>query len=907
LLGRVPERAAITGVIDAARAGHCGVLVIRGEPGIGKTALLEYAIESGAGLSIARITGVESEMQLAFAGLHQLCAPMLNRVDHLPGPQRDALGVAFGVMAGAAPNRFLVSLAALSLLSEAAAEQPLLCVVDDAQWLDQTSAQVLGFVARRLLAEPIALLIATREPGDELTGLPELVVPGLDEGATRELLRSVVMAPVDERIRARLVAETRGNPLALLELPRGLISAEQPGLLGMVDEPGQLSERIEGNFRERLEALPDDTQQLLVVAAAEPTGDPLLLWRAAGRLGIPVEAAVAAEAAGLVAITDRVTFRHPLVRSAAYRAASPEARQAVHGALADVTDPELDPDRRAWHRAGSASGPDDEVAADLERSAGRAHARGGCAAAAAFLQRSASLTLDPRQRVERSLAAAYAAYQSGSSDLAPGLIEAAEAGPLNDLQRARLDLLRARIAFQSDRGRAAAPLLLNAARQFERLDLRLARDTYLEAMSAAIFASRLAADVGPREVADAARAVPSPQPPRAPDLLLDGMTLLITEGYPAAAGSLKSALKAFREEHISEDEGLTWLWQACGAAGLVWDYDSWDELSARLVDLASEAGAIMALPIALSTRAGVNMLAGNIATCASLVTEVQSVTEATRSSIAPYAELGLAVFQGRADEAFQIVAAATKDVERRGEGEGLSFIQWAVAVLCNSLGRYEEALQAAQEARKDFSAIWFSNWAVAELIEAATRSDEPELAATALQRLSEDTRASGTDWALGIGARSRALVKDGADAEASYCEAVDRLSRTPLRSELGRAHLLYGEWLRRRQRRRDARDELHAARAIFESVGAASFAERALTELRATGEHVRKRTVDTGTALTAQEALIARLASDGASNPQIAAQLYISPATVAYHLRKVFAKLDVSSRRQLARSVPRAT
>jgi len=907
LLGRVPERAAITGVLDAARAGHCGVLVIRGEPGIGKTALLEYAIESGAGLSIARITGVESEMQLAFAGLHQLCAPMLNRVDHLPGPQRDALGVAFGVMAGAAPNRFLVSLAALSLLSEAAAEQPLLCAVDDAQWLDQTSAQVLGFVARRLLAEPIALLIATREPADELTGLPELVVPGLDEGATRELLRSVVMAPVDERIRARLVAETRGNPLALLELPRGLISAEQPGLLGMVDEPGQLSERIEGNFRERLEALPDDTQQLLVVAAAEPTGDPLLLWRAAGRLGIPVEASVAAEAAGMVAITDRVTFRHPLVRSAAYRAASPEARQAVHGALADVTDPEMDPDRRAWHRAGSASGPDDEVAADLERSAGRAHARGGCAAAAAFLQRSASLTLDPRHRVERSLAAAYAAYQSGSSDLAPGLIEAAEAGPLNDLQRARLDLLRARIAFQSDRGRAAAPLLLNAARQFERLDLRLARDTYLEAMSAAIFASRLAADVGPREVADAARAVPSPQPPRAPDLLLDGMTLLITDGYPAAAGSLKSALKAFREEHISEDEGLTWLWQACGAAGLVWDYDSWDELSARLVDLASEAGAIMALPIALSTRAGVHMLAGDIASCASLVAEVQSVTEATRSSIAPYAELGLAVFQGRADEAFQIVAAATKDVERRGEGEGLSFIQWAVAVLCNSLGRYEEALQAAQEAGKDFSAIWFSNWAVAELIEAATRSDEPELAASALRRLSEDTRASGTDWALGIGARSRALVKDGADAEASYREAVDRLSRTPLRTELGRAHLLYGEWLRRRQRRRDAREELHAAHAIFESVSAASFAERALTELRATGEHVRKRTVDTGTALTAQEALIARLASDGASNPQIAAQLYISPATVAYHLRKVFAKLDVSSRRQLARSVPRGT
>jgi DNA-binding CsgD family transcriptional regulator/tetratricopeptide (TPR) repeat protein len=485
--------------------------------------------------------------------------------------------------------------------------------------------------------------------------------------------------------------------------------------------------------------------------------------------------------------------------------------------------------------------------------------------------------------------------------VAPGLVAAAEAGPLDDLQQARLDLLHARIAFACNRGRAAPPLLLKAARRFERLDVRVARHTYLEALSAALFASRLATGVGIPEVVEAARAVPAAWPARAPDLLLDGMALLITEGYPAGAPVLKAAVKAFREEDISEQEGLDLLWQACGAAGLMWDYESWDEISARLITLARQAGALMALPVALSTRAGVQMFAGDFTGAASLVAEVQSVTEATRSSIAPYAGLALAALQGRADEAFQIIESATIDAESRGEGEGLSFVQWATAVLCNSIGRYEEALEAAQQASEDSPAIWFSNWAVAELIEAASHSQMPERAADALHRLAENTRASGTDWALGVGARSRALVSDGADAEPSYREAIERLGRTPLRVELGRSHLLYGEWLRRWRRMRDARDELHAAYAIFDSVGAASFAERACAELRATGEHVRKRTVGARAALTPQEALIARLAGEGASNPQIAAQLFISPATVAYHLRKVFAKLDVSSRHQLAR------
>jgi DNA-binding CsgD family transcriptional regulator len=901
LIGRVPERAALGGVLDAARAGHSAVLVIRGEPGIGKTALLDYAIESGTGLRITRVAGIESEMELAFAALHQLCAPMLNRMDHLPGPQREALGVAFGLRAGAAPDRFLVSLAALSLLSDAADEQPLLCVVDDAQWLDRASAQVLGFVARRLLAEPVALLIAARELEEDFTGLPELVVLGLNERDARELSRSVACGPLDERVRERLVAETRGNPLAMLELPRELMLAEQPGLTGVADPPG-LSDRIEDNFRRRLETLPADTRQLLLVAAAEPAGEPLLLWRAASRLGIAVDAADAAETAGLLAISDRVTFRHPLVRSAAYRAASPMARRMVHGALAEVTDPETDADRRAWHRAQATAGADEEVAADLERSAGRAHARGGCAAAAAFLKRSASLTLDPVLRAERSLAAADATYHSGAFDVALGLVAAAEAGPLDDLQRARLDLLHARIAFASNHGRDAPPLLLKAARQFEGLDVRLARDTYLEALSAALFASWLTR-VGIPEIAEAARLVPTPQPPRAPDLLLDGTALLITEGYPAGAPVLKAAVKAFREEEISDDKGLHWLWQACGAAGLMWDYESWDELSARLVTLIREAGALMVLPVAFSTRAGVLMFAGDFAGAGALVAEVRSATEATRSNIAPYAGLTLAVLQGRVDEAFQIIEVGSKDVVSRGEGEGICLVRWATAVLCNSVGRYEEALEAAQQASEDSPAILFSNWAVVELVEAATRCRMPERAATALDRLSESTRASGTDWALGVGARSRALVSGGADAEPSYREAIERLARTPLRVELGRAHLLYGEWLRRRRRMHDARDELHAAHAIFDSIGAASFAERTRAELRATGEHVRKRRVDTRAELTPQEALIARLAGDGASNPQIAAQLFISRATVAYHLRKVFAKLDVSSRHQLTRGV----
>src|SRR5580698_390896 len=905
LLDRLPER-----------AGRSGVLVVRGEPGVGKTALLDWAVESAAGLRVVRVAGVESEMELAFAALQQLCARMLDKLAGLPDPQRAALGVAFGLTTGAAPDRFLVGLAALSLLSAVAERQPLLCVVDDAQWLDRASAQALAFVARRLLADPIALVFAAREPGEEFRGLPELAVGGLRDGDARELLGSVVGGPLDERVRDRIVAETRGNPLALLELPRGVTPTELaggfgfpgvpglPGVAGVDGVPGA-SGRIEDSFRRRLEVLPAVTQRLMLVAAAEPAGDPALVWRAAERLGIGAGAIAPAADAGLLTNGERGVFRHPLGRSAVYRAASPPDRRAAHQALADATDPRADPDRRAWHRAQAAPGPDEEVASELERSAGRAQARGGLAAAAAFLERSAALTLDAVRRAERALAAAQAKYQAGEFDATLALLATAEAGPPDELRRARADLLRGQIAFSSSRGSDAPPLLLKAARQFEPLDPRSARETYLDVLAAATFAGRLALGGGMREVAEAARmAPPPPGPVRPPDLLLDGLALLVTEGYPAGAPVLRQAVSAFRGTDVSREEELRRPWLACRAAGLVWDYASWDVLSDRQVRLARAAGLLITLAIAYNIRAGVHLLAGEFTEAASMVAQAESVTEATGSSIAQYGALAPAVFRGQEAHAAHLIQTATDDAGRRGEGAGLSFAQWAAAVLSNSLGRYEQALAAAQRASEDSPAIIFANWALVELVEAAVRSGVPERAAGALQRLSGIARACGTDWALGAEARSRALVSDGDPAENLYREAIDRFGRTRLRVDLARAHLVYGEWLRRERRRRDARDQLGRADEIFDSIGATAFAERARIELRAAGGHARQQTTETPETLTAQEALIARLAGEGASNPEIAAQLFISPATVAYHLRKVFTKLSISSRNQLAPAVP---
>jgi DNA-binding CsgD family transcriptional regulator len=897
LHGRRDEREVLRGLLAAVRGGQSRVLVVCGEPGVGKTALLESAIGSASGFRVARAVGVESEMELAFAALHQLCAPMLDRLDRLPAPQQDALAVAFGLRTGDAPDRFLVGLAVLSLLAEVAEDQPLLCVVDDAQWLDLASAQALVFVARRLLAESVALILVTRDPGEALRGLPKLAVEGLRDRDARELLGSALRVRLDERVRERIVAETRGNPLALLELPRGLTSAELAGGFGLPSALG-LSGRIEDSFRRRFAELPVDTQRLLVVAAAEPVGDPVLVWRAAGRLGIGVQAA--ADTDGLLTIGASVTFRHPLVRSSVYRGASPEERQAVHRALADATDPAVDPDRRAWHLAQATPGFDEDVASELERSAGRAQARGGLAAAAAFLERATELTPEPVRRAERALAAAQAKHRAGAFDAALRLLAIAESGPLNELQRAQVALLRGQIEFAVHRGRDAPPLLLSAATRLEPLDTGLARATYLEALSAAISAGRLGAADGVRTTAEAARRAPlSPEPPRAPDLLLDGLSVVHTEGYAAGTPMLKRALQAFRSDELSTEEGIGWLWLACRTAMDLWDDESWFVLSARQVQLARDAGALAALPLALNLRAGIHLFAGQFDAAERLSEEAHAVSDAIANPDVPHARVFLAAWRGQETETLRLTGAVDRDATARGEGRTIGVVRYATAVLYNGLGRYDDALAAAGHATEYPQDLAFYMWGLVELIEAAARSGKTELAADRLRRLSELTRTTRTDWALGVEAQSRALVSEDDVVEHLFREAIERLERTRVRVALARTHLLYGEWLRRERRRLDAREQLRHAHEMFTEFGMEAFAERARIELEATGEHARKRRVETRDDLTPQEAQISRLAAEGATNQEIAAQLFISPSTVDYHLRKAFRKLGVKSRRQL--------
>jgi DNA-binding CsgD family transcriptional regulator len=899
--GRDAECAALDELLHATRQGESRALVIRGEPGVGKTALLEYSIDSAPGFRVARAAGVESEMELAFAGLHQLCAPLLDRLDRLPGPQRKALRGAFG-LSGDETTRFLVALATLSLLSDAAEEHPLLCVVDDAQWLDDASALSLAFVARRLGAESIAIVFATRGPSEELRALPELVVGGLADYDARALLDSAVHGRLDEQVRDRIVAETRGNPLALLELPRDLSAAELAGGFGHPD-PQALTERIEQSFLRRVESLPPQSQRLLLVAAAEPLGDAALLWRAAERLGIGADALVAAKEAGLIEAGALARFRHPLVRSAIYWSASPQARREVHRALAESTDQAVDPDRRAWHIAEATLESDESIAAELEHSAIRAQARGGLAAAAAILERSAVLTPEPARRVERTLATAEAKLAAGAFDSALGLLATAQAGPLDELQRARVDLLAAEIAFGMNHGNDAPALLLQAAKRLEPLDVRRARETHLSAISAAQFAGRLAQGDALGETAGAARLAPAAETTRASDLLLDGLAVRLTDGPTDAAPILTAALKAFLSEDLPTEEGLRWLWLACNVALDLWDDESWEGLATRHVQLARDAGALTELPLALTSRASVHMFRGELAVAASLTEETGQVINATGSQLAPYGALVLAAWQGREARVQALIDAITKEVASRGEGIGLTVIGWTRALVGNSRGRYEEAQGAAEDASREPRELSVSARALVERIEAVSRTGNAALGTNALERLSVSTRASGTDWALGIEARCRALLSEVQATEELYLEAIERLGRTRVKVEHARSHLLYGEWLRRGRRRLEAREHLRTADDMFDAMGLEAFAERARRELRATGETARKRTPDTGGELTAQEALIAQLARDGHSNPAIGAQLFISPRTVEYHLHKVFVKLGINSRDQL-RSLP---
>jgi DNA-binding CsgD family transcriptional regulator len=905
LIDRRSERVVLDRLVEAVRSGESGALVLSGEAGEGKTALLEYVAEQASDCRVVRVAGVQSEMELAFAALHQLCAPILGSLQRLPPPQGDALRTALGMSRGPAPDRFLVGLAVLSLLSDAAEQQPLLCLIDDEQWLDRSSAQVLGFVARRLGTESVGLVFAARAPSSDLAGLLELKVEGLREVDARALLDAELTGPLDTGVRDQILAETHGNPLALLELLRGLTAQQLAGGFGL---PGtvELLGGIDESFRRRVDVLPEQTRRLLLIAAAEPVGDPVLVWRAAALLGIGADAAAAAVQVNLIEFGTRVRFRHPLVRSVVYGSASPQERQEVHAALAQVTDPQLDPERRAWHRAQAAPGPDEDVAADLERCADRAQARGGVAATAAFLERATMLTSDPARCIERALEAAGAHLQAGALDTARHLLSIAEAGAVTDLQQARIDLIAAELAFVTSRGSDAPSLLLKAARRLEPIDPERSRATYLQAFSAAMLTGRLALGGGVLEVAHAAKAAPPPRnPTRAPDLLLEGLAAHFEEGYAAGLPILRRALEVFGLG-MSADEQLRCHWVAGVVAPHLWEDDRWYLLSERHVELARGIGALSELPLALNMRAFTLLFAGDLTGAAALVAEHQVALDATGGHLVPYAELGLAALRGRQAEAAALIDATIEEANLRGEGIGIAVAEWANAVMNNGLGSYETAMRAAQRGTAYALEMVTPTWAAAELVEAAVRSGRKDLAADALRRLAERTTPSGTDWARGVEARSRALLGDGDTAEHLYLVAIETLGNTRVRTELARAHLLYGEWLRGERRRIDARAQLRIAHEMLEAMGMEAFAERAGRELQATGETARKHTVAThDQALTAQEAHIARLARDGLSNAEIGARLFISARTVEYHLKKVFAKLGISSRRQLDRVLPR--
>jgi DNA-binding CsgD family transcriptional regulator len=903
-LGRTRERERLDAMLAQAREGHSAVLVIRGEPGIGKTALLRYAARQASGLRTTEVEGVQAEMELPFAGIHRLCTSMLDRLKVLAEPQENALRVALGLSSGDAPNVFLVALAVLNLLGATAGERPLLCLVDDAQWLDASSVQALGFVARRLVAEPVAMVFALREPATTraLDGLPEFSLKGLDERDARALLSSAVPGRLDDRVRDRIIAETGANPLALIELSQRMSPSERAG--GFAPPAGSdLPSRLEEEYVERVTGFPEATRRLVLLAAADPLGDASLLWRAAERLSTDPSALEPATQAGLLEIDDRVRFHHPLVRSAVYRAASPDDRRRVHDALAEVSDPELAADRRAWHRALAAAGPDEDVAADLERSAGRAQSRGGVAAAAALLERATALTPDPTVQARRALAAAEVSVKAGEFDAVARLLATAEAGPLDGFHGARAAFVRGHAALSSAYGNQAARLLLDAGRRLEPFDLSLARRAYLTAWTAATVAHHLGGSDVLLEICRAARALPPlPPNPHLLDLVLEAFALLITDGHAAAMPVLRRATAhALR---LPVEDVLQWSTQVGGVRSAMWDDDA-IAIYERQAQLVRDAGALGELPIHLQALALERAWLGDLPGARQLVAESESISTSIGTQVPPFALLRILALQGREAEAAQLIEAVVQHGTSRGQGQAVMVAHWAAAVLYNGLGRYGEAASAARELHAKGIHPWLTMWARFELVEAAAHTGDRELARDALDRLAETTQPAGSDFALGIEARSRALVAVGAAAEAFYQEAVERFSRTPRRPELARSHLVYGEWLRSEARLGEARERLRAAEEMFTEIGMEAFAERARRELVAAGARLRPRAIGERQELTPQEEQIARLARDGLTNADIGGQLFLSPRTVEWHLHKVFAKLGIDARSGLDGALPR--
>jgi DNA-binding CsgD family transcriptional regulator len=893
LTGRAVEVVRVDGLLRQARTGRSAILVVRGQAGIGKTALLDTAAARADGFRVVHIRSVEAEQQLPYAGLHMLCNALHAEFEQLQPVQRSAIDAAIG-MSHEAPDPLLIGLATISLLRDTAAPKPLLCVMDDAQWLDKRSAQVVGFVLRRIETGSVAVLIGVRDPYliRDLEGLPSLRLGGLPYADSRALFNSLIRGRVDEPVIGRIIAETQGNPGALIEALKHL-TADFAGGFGVdtVRPPG-----LADGLSAQVNRLPSGSRRMLLLAAAEPTGDPALLWRAARELAIAPDAGAPLESAGLLRLSPRVTFRQPTWRAAIYGAAANADRRAVHGALAKATDPDAAPDRLIWHRALAAHGPDEQLARELEQAVPAARERGGPAAAAAFLERSALLTLDPARRAERALTAAAEKFDAGAAAGAARLLVTAELGTLGEAGRARLERQRAQLAFATSRTADAADRLLNAARKLRHIDLGAARESRLEAIVAALFGGRSALLRG---VAPVAEALP-PSPAGAPHLLdqfLDGLVARFTDGYPAGYRPLRDAVRAFGRDGDQTDADR-WSWLAGAVAADLWDDSSWEALTGASLSVVEQGSASAALPYALTGRAIVELNSGDFARATALVAQADVVSAAMGSPRLACASLMLAGWQGDHLMAPALFDTARRAAGERGEGRTLTAASYAQAVLYNGLGRYDAALAAARHATQ-VEELTLYGWSLIELVEAAARSGDLAAAAGALDMLAKRTRLSGTDWALGIEARSRALLSDGARAEALYREAIERLGQTRIAVHHARAQLLYGEWLRRQGRRIDARAQLGAGRESFVAMGATAFADRAHRECLATGEKARRRGVETSGQLTPQEARIALLARDGLTNPEIGERMFISARTVEYHLHKVFEKVRITSRHEL--------
>ena len=905
MLDRQQEKAALNHLLRNVREGVSGALVLRGEPGIGKTALLDYAVTAAADMQVARVVGVESEMELGFAALHQLVLPFAPAFDQLPPPQRDALACAFGLVAGNAPDGFLVGVAALTLLANTATQQPLLCVIDDVQWLDHASAAVLAFVARRLFADRIGMLFAVREPGERrvpLDGLPALPLVGLPPREARELLTSVSGVPVNPRVGERIFAQTQGNPLALVEIGAELTQDELSGA-SPLPEPLPVGRRLEEGVRRRVRGFPPELQRLLLLAAAEPSGDPDLLWRACTVLGLEPEVADLPGVDRLLTFAPRIKFRHPLIRSAVYHGAAGLSRQRAHKALAAASDPERDRDRRAWHLAAATVGPDEDVAAELERSADRARDRGGWSAAAASLRRAAALTPDEQRRAVRQLRAAHAELVAGSPAVAAELLEQATPALADPGSRAEAMRLQAWTRFQLGERDSIPTLLLDAAEAMKPLDPGRARQILLEAWGTVPYAG----EAGVRDLARVSRETPRPvqTAPSPGDMLLDGFALLDTD-YPAGVDLLRRAIGVLKESDAADVENLHWMSLGCLAALTLWDDEAMQVVSARAVRSARARGALSALLTRLGYQALAQLMCGQVPLADATLNERRTISAATGNvggfGCSAVLDLAIVARRGHAGPARELGTTALQEAHERGQAGVAMFVRSALALLQLSLGDSAAALDHAQPVFETDSFL-HGTLILPDLIEAATDSGKRKTAAAALTRLTARATASGTPLAMGLLARSRALLAPDGDAERLYDEAIERLGQCQAAGELARTHLLYGEWLRARRRRRDAREHLRTAHGMFDAMGAEAFAERARIGLLASGEQAGAHAPHRRDALTLHESKVALLASQGASNQEIAEELFISASTVAYHLRKVFVKFNITSRAQLANAL----